>query len=321
MLTTDVNEVAAVDIERRAVSEKVDLPKITGAVREQTSTIENIPLDSLLIDTDYQRMLDADRVSRIAHNWNPDLVGIVVVNQRANERFYVVDGQHRVAAMNRLEDYPQEVLCQVFRGLTKEEEAQLFSKLDTARANLTTGAAFKARLIGRDADAIAVYEAGLASGFQMDPALGAIPGNLRCWATIEKVYRRRGKDGLQEILTILREAWPTERNAGSSSVITGMELFVAKYGKRIDRKRLLIALRSTTPEVLVARARAMSQSMSSVIGEVVAINILAAYNRNLSSNRLPEWYEAEFEQKRLSARKRYYENVEKAEAIETAAEE
>ena len=313
---TEKGEIAARDAERLAAKDRIDLPKISAASIEQKSEITTLPLEDLLIDTDYQRNIDPDRVSRMAHAWNPDLVGIIVVNQRENGKFYVVDGQHRVAAMNRLDNYPETVVVQLFRGLDKEEEALLFWKLDSVRANLTTGAAFKARLVANDADALAIFDAGLKAGFQMDPALGNIPGNLRCWATLDQVYRRVGASGLTDILTILRQAWPNETNAGSAPVIRGMELFANHYGNRIDKKRLLIALRSTTPEALVARARAMSQTMSSAVGEVVAINILGLYNRGLSSNRLPEWYEFEQREKRSRKRAKFFAEVEEERAAE-----
>lgn len=52
----------------------------------------------IVIDEDYQRELDQNRVKRIVANFNPDLVNPIKVSYR-NGKYYVFDGQHTLAAL------------------------------------------------------------------------------------------------------------------------------------------------------------------------------------------------------------------------------
>jgi hypothetical protein len=63
----------------------------------------------------------------------------------------------------------------------------------------------------------------------------------------------------------------------------------------------------------------MSQTMSSAVGEVVAINILGLYNKGLSANRLPEWYEFEQREKRTKRRAKFFAEVEAKRSDEAEA--
>lgn len=52
----------------------------------------------IVIDEDYQRELDQNRVKRIVAKFNPDLVNPIKVSYR-NGKYYVFDGQHTLAAL------------------------------------------------------------------------------------------------------------------------------------------------------------------------------------------------------------------------------
>lgn len=77
-------------------------------MNHQTDTIDmkvagsastRVALADLKVDTGYVRPLDEARVDEMARDFIEALLATVVVNRRPNGDLYVVDGQHRVAAV------------------------------------------------------------------------------------------------------------------------------------------------------------------------------------------------------------------------------
>jgi hypothetical protein len=105
----------------------------------------------LLVDHSYQRMAVHKRVLNIAQKWSWLACGVIVVAQRDNDqRFYVVDGQHRVlAAMKRIDI--DRMPCLVFRTEGAKEEAAGFYDANTGRRLPTGLEKWKAQLMRGDA--------------------------------------------------------------------------------------------------------------------------------------------------------------------------
>jgi hypothetical protein len=90
----------------------------------------------LLIDNDYQRPLSVARVRQICDTFRENVVNPIKVSLR-DGKFYVFDGQHTKAALERLNgNQPTmvEVMIYEFVGLTSAEkkriEAELFAIQD-----------------------------------------------------------------------------------------------------------------------------------------------------------------------------------------------
>jgi len=64
--------------------------------------------------------------SALAARFDPDAVGILVVNVHADGIPYLVDGQHRRAAAIMRDYGEQKVQCECYHGLSEAEEAELF---------------------------------------------------------------------------------------------------------------------------------------------------------------------------------------------------
>lgn len=81
----------------------------------------------LRISPEIQRKLDPLRVAEIVANYSARVCNPVKVNYRDGE-YYIFDGMHTRAALMVLkggDDFP--VLCRVYSGMTKEDEARLFA--------------------------------------------------------------------------------------------------------------------------------------------------------------------------------------------------
>ena len=101
----------------------------------------------------YQRPVDEKEVNRLIREWDDRLLDPLVVSFR-DGKFNVVDGQHRVAAMRKMNGGKEVMVpCIIYSGLTYEQEADLCYKLDKAKKRLTLAQATNALAeSGTDAD-------------------------------------------------------------------------------------------------------------------------------------------------------------------------
>lgn len=106
-----------------------------------------IPIKLLKIDHEmYQRPLQKS-FKYILDNWDDNKCDPITVNYRSDGYYYVINGQHRTEAAKA--KGISQIVCDVFVGLTLEDEAELFagqydgnSKLDpidSYRANIIRG--------------------------------------------------------------------------------------------------------------------------------------------------------------------------------------
>lgn len=106
----------------------------------------------LEIPADYQRGLSIPNVEKMSAEFTELIANPPKVSYR-DGHYFVFDGQHTIVTrktMNGGADLP--IICKVYTGLTKEEEAILFSKQTGVSRPLTAGAELRAALVGKDAN-------------------------------------------------------------------------------------------------------------------------------------------------------------------------
>lgn len=92
----------------------------------------------------YQRPVRDCDVAELVREWGPRLLTPLVVSYR-DGRYNLVDGQHRVCAMRRKNGGKDvTALCRFYHGLTYEQEAELYYKLDKAKGHLRLSHSTKA---------------------------------------------------------------------------------------------------------------------------------------------------------------------------------
>jgi hypothetical protein len=154
--------------------------------------------DALFVDHTYQRIAKNVRVLQIAQKWSWLACGVIVVAKREDDqRFYVVDGQHRVLAALKRSDIEQ-LPCLVFKTESAKEEAAGFYDSNTGRRLPTSLEKWKAQLLRGDAtttfvDAL-IQQAGRVAGNQAGHL------EVRCLTSL-----LRAADADREML---RNMWP-----------------------------------------------------------------------------------------------------------------
>lgn len=286
-------------------SEVVRLHELWPAIRKRRATIEEIGLDvtgqtgeyreiwmgALKADV-YQRRLDEKKIRNIVSDPSPLLFGYFVVSQRANGDLYVVDGQHRLVAVRRLTaelEETRDVLlpCLVYTGLTPEQEASFFARLNTSRTGLKSVEVFVAKLHAKDSTAIAIKNAVEELGLKLHLGRGIRKaGSVSSVKLLSDIYERDGIDMLQEVLRLIITTWgPDNREAFSQRMIQGVYEFWRRYRFIVNRKRLVEQLSKMPISKVIAKANMVIEVMGGSPATAIGRAILAVYNDGLNKQK------------------------------------
>lgn len=109
------------------------------------SEIKTIPAGKLRKPR-YQREESEQFIKRQIRYYDEKLVGTLVVSERDEDLYYVIDGWHRRQITVGKFDKDHPMKCEVHTGLSEQEEADMFDALDTQRRKLHPRDRFAGRL-------------------------------------------------------------------------------------------------------------------------------------------------------------------------------
>ena len=205
----------------------------------------------------YQRPVDEKEVNRLIREWDDRLLDPLVVSFR-DGKFNVVDGQHRVAAMRKMNGGKEVMVpCIIYSGLTYEQEADLCYKLDKAKKRLTLAQATNALAeSGNDADIRTVKSLIEANGFvwalnRRTRAANEI-GSIRA---LMKSWRALGSEEFSRMLVLLRCPGGGHPEPLTSFVFSGMTIFLKTYGAEMDDRLFIRQLSKVDPGEIVRRGK------------------------------------------------------------------
>ncbi len=135
------------------------LEKVTRynlSVRNAPGEFLMIPKMELEVDAAYQRnKINQRRVDALTRGWDWIACGCLVVALRDDNKWFVVDGQHRKLAADQREDI-QELPCLVFETTSRRDEAVSFLAINQGRVCVGSLDRYKAQLLAGDKTAFAV---------------------------------------------------------------------------------------------------------------------------------------------------------------------
>ena len=101
----------------------------------------------LEIPAEYQRRLQMSKVKQMVAEFNGIILNPPNVSYR-DGRYIVIDGQHTIVGLKTLNGGKDlSIVCRVYTGLTKEEEALVFAQQTGASTPLSAGAKLRAKLV------------------------------------------------------------------------------------------------------------------------------------------------------------------------------
>lgn len=245
--------------------------------------IAALPITALFVDHSYQRELDPLRVERMAAAFDIALVGIVEVSQRPDGRHAILDGQHRwatvrdVAFGNDDTEAVPHVVCRVHRGLTVTAEAKLYHQLNTTRKQLTGWDRWLARRTSGEQLVLDIEACAQRQGLVISMTEG--PNVIRATKACENVVDLGGIQLLENVLSLLRTAYPDDQAGLDAAIIQGLgHVLYAYTHEELDAGRLVQSLATILPRQLTARSDAVREIHKGTRDRLTAHVIVERYN-------------------------------------------
>jgi hypothetical protein len=203
-------------------------------VKPRTPEHDFVDVDSLWSDSTYQPKLDLKRVRRMADHIDWNLIGLVVVNERqiGSGVYDIVDGQHRVAALRMAGE--EMAPCEIHRGLTTMEAADLFVKLQQLRrSRLISGDMYRALRAAGNPHLLAFER--IVQGCGLTVTLSA-SGKTTVKGTkgLVDFTERFGEYRMRAALTALNKAWPENDVAHTTRMIQGAVIYAVCFPESIE---------------------------------------------------------------------------------------
>lgn len=261
------------------------MPK-PGPKIERTARLRWIPLGRFAISDIAQRDLNPSRVDHLVAHFDAEQVGTPTVNERGG-KFYIIDGQHRIAALREVYDDEHQVQCWTFVGLTEQEEAEKFLQINDV---LTVAAMDKyqigveaGREIECDIDRI-IRAAGMVVTHQ------AVEGGVGAVGTLRRVYMRGGPGILARTLRIVYDTWGTP--GLEAVVIDGIGLLCGRYNGELEDALTVAKLRKVGGGVkgFIGQAALIKERVRQPMNQCVAAAAVDVLNRGKGGKKLPGWW-------------------------------
>lgn len=257
--------------------------------RKRSSSIRWVPIREMRVSDRAQRAFSQDLANTIALSFDPDALGYPVVSQR-DGTYWIVDGQHRVAAFALVLGEDQEMQCEVFTELTEQEEADLFLQRDKRRA-ISAFDKFTIGVVAERPIEVKISEVLAAVGLVAAKSRGA--GHVLAVDTLRRVYALGGEEVLTQVLLVLRDTFG-DLGYGASYLL-GLGLVLHRYGAKLDVEHLkakLTALRGG-PLALSNKARQIQTQTGLAVQLCHAAAFVEVYNSGKVGRKVTPFFKAE----------------------------
>lgn len=284
----------------RRSTQSTTTPKPHIARLDKPSRLEELDCTQFSIDPRVQRQLNEQRVEIMSQDFKPHALGLITASRRIDGHLYVLDGAHRVSAARKAK-YSGLLAARVFEGLTLEEEAGMFLTTNSTRAVQPIDK-FKVRVTMGDPAAVSINNVLKHYGLQVNWAGNGAINAVSAVGTLEKVYYGAGvrphgqyPDLVDRVIGSIHRAYGPdgERINYSRTMLEGLGILWATFGKRIDPERLTQVLQDTVPRQINAQARTLRDAKGGTIGENGAEVLHRLYNHRYRGGKLPEFHEVD----------------------------
>lgn len=249
-----------------------------------------VPIPQMRVPPMAQRSkLSQARVHYIASNLDLEQIGTPTVNER-DGAFYIMDGWHRIEALKEYGFGGDQIQCWTYAGLTEEQEAERFLKLNDTLA----------------VDAYSKFKVGVQAGRPEETEINRIVrahqlrisqdkgnGAIAAVSTLRKIYRQGGADVLGRTVRIIRDAYG---DAGlDAAVLGGVGLLCQRYDSQLDDAIAVERLATAHGGVngLLNKAENLKRQTGSQKNHCVAAAAVDIINSKRGGKKLPAWWKTD----------------------------
>ena len=236
-------------------------PKIETPACFYSSQYEYRQLNTAQLQSNqgYQRAVDPNHVKRIVDHFDPMYLDEILVSSR-DGYYYVIDGQNRIAAFKHMNGGKDCLVnCKIFRGLTYEQEADMFCHLDAIKKKLRYCQSIQARTEAKN-DTVIVAITDILSAYGIKWSFRDAGPNTDSTIKASKVlvdtYEELGPQMFELVIRLLTRTWNGHAGSMSAQFIKGLSLFVKVYVHDADEDVFVKKLSGITPAEVKSLARA-----------------------------------------------------------------
>lgn len=255
---------------------------------ENNTTVEWIGVDDLIVDESYQRPLEPRKVAKIVKDFDPDAFGALVVSLRSDGTKALIDGGHRVEALAQMGWLDQQVPATIHRGLTVEQEARIFSILNSNRTKPKVVDLFKADVRAGNPTAVAINL--LFEKHGLEPTQSITQNGIRSIGTCQRLVAGGSIDLLDQVIGVIVRAYRSRHSTMFNHDFMIPLGAIIQRNPTIDLGRLVKAISGLgEPQAVVSRGRSVASVSGTKPPNEVANLIIRKYNAGLRQNTLSEF--------------------------------
>lgn len=253
---------------------------------ERAARLRWIPIAQMKVSPLAQRDFKQPRADKMAANFNLEQLGTPTVSKR-EEWYYIVDGQHRIAALEAIDFGDLDVQCWVYEGLTEQAEAEMFLLLNDQLA-VNAFSKFRIGVHAGRADECDIDRVVRGVGLRVSQDKGN--GAISAVGTLRKVYEKAGAATLGRTLRIVRDAYGDP--GLEATVIGGLGLLCQRYNGTLDDERLVTRLSNAHGGVngLLGRAETLRRQTGNQLSHCVAAAAVEIHNSGRGGTKMPSWW-------------------------------
>lgn len=236
---------------------------------------------------EYQKPVETARVSRIVARFNPAKLGSVLLSDRKDGTYAIVDGQHRLAAVRQMNI--DEIHAVILEGLTVEQEADLFR---TQNENVVPPNAidqFRAGVVAKDPHYLTIKAILDKYGYAVSD--DSRPYHVRAVGTLTGIVCQHDFAVLDKTFEYIAAAWPADVSAIQRTMLVLLAEFASRYGTKVSAAQFAARMTAVHPSELAYyfdQARFGEYPRKSVanplVRELGCQFLVDAYNKGLSDN-------------------------------------
>lgn len=247
--------------------------------------IKTIPLNRIVIG-DYQREPSCRRVERIINEFNPAKLGILVVNDRQDGTYAIIDGQNRLSALRAIGI--TEASCFVLIGLTQEQEADYFRKQNQNHVNLTNYDLYHAGVVAKDTHYLMLKETLARYGYQAHKI--SAPRHVTAVAALTKIVALYGFDVLDQTFAFISATWDGDSTAVRREMLAGIADFASRFASKVSPDLFSTRMCDKIPGTLFYEYRRRCEGRATfrnafnpLMRRTCCVVLMEAFNKGLGS--------------------------------------
>ncbi|AUG77861.1 hypothetical protein CFP65_3051 [Kitasatospora sp. MMS16-BH015] len=241
------------------------------------------------------RPVDRSWVARkLREGFDPERIGVPSVSARLDGTYVWLDGQNRGALCRAAGHDEKAVNMKVFRGLSLEQEAELFLGLNDNR-RVAPIYRFMAEYTAGRPEAVEIVGIATDQGWTISD--GGAPNAIHAVAALSTVYRSSAETPgttLRDVLRIVSESWGYSPEGVNAHLLLGLaSVLNGETEAEIDHATLIrkLAAHGGGPSSILGKGRGLRDAMGCKVTEGVDQVIRGIYNsgRRGRSSRLETW--------------------------------